>query len=238
VNKNHEKLAALGLPVPGEKEALAKRKAEALKEARETKKQKQIEDNWGTLCRVGTRVKVPASVFASDKTVVVPEVRPPPPSGWPHGAHIDLTLCVQCGYWVGKVTQNVDKYTNYWIKCPQEKPFWRPVVEVLAWEFLDAPQPSHPPPSNPAAPAAEPPTGEAPAGELAAAQPPTGEPPAGEFTAGESSAAEPPSEPEASAAEPSNSGKPAPSDAVDDADDNVPLSQLQIASAALLACAF
>ena len=53
----------------------------------------------------------------------------------------------QCGYWEGKITQCVDNYTNYWIKCPKELPFWRPVQEVLNWTFIDEPKPV--PPSAP-----------------------------------------------------------------------------------------
>lgn len=38
------------------------------------------------------------------------------------------------------MTQCVDNYKNYWIKCPREAPFWRTVDEVLGWEFLDPPK--------------------------------------------------------------------------------------------------
>ena len=53
----------------------------------------------------------------------------------------------QCGYWEAKITQCVDMYTNYWLKCQKERPFWRPVKEVLQWEFIDEPLPLPPPPT-------------------------------------------------------------------------------------------
>ena len=76
VNENNQKLAALGLPVPGDKEAQQKRKAAAAKADREAKKYQKTVNNWTALCRVGTRVKVPGDAprMPSD----VPEVRPCP----------------------------------------------------------------------------------------------------------------------------------------------------------------
>ena len=53
----------------------------------------------------------------------------------------------QCGYWEAKITQCVDTYKNYWLKCQKERPFWRPVEEVLQWEFIDEPLPLPPPPT-------------------------------------------------------------------------------------------
>ena len=38
------------------------------------------------------------------------------------------------------MTSCVDKYQNYWIKCPREPRFWRTVEEVLGWEFIDVPK--------------------------------------------------------------------------------------------------
>ena len=52
------------------------------------------------------------------------------------------------------MTQCVDNYKNFWVKCPREAPFYRPVVEVLMWEFIDPPLPL---------PASAPPAKEAPA---------------------------------------------------------------------------
>ena len=54
------------------------------------------------------------------------------------------------------MTQCVDNYKNFWIKCPREAPFYRPVVEVLMWEFIDPPLPLS---STPLAPDAIPPMG-------------------------------------------------------------------------------
>lgn len=54
------------------------------------------------------------------------------------------------------MTQCVDNYKNFWVKCPREAPFYRPVVEVLMWEFIDPPLPLS---STPLAPAAIPPMG-------------------------------------------------------------------------------
>ena len=49
----------------------------------------------------------------------------------------------------------MDNYANFWIKCPREAPFYRPVDEVLKWEFIDPPKPL---------PASAPPTEETPEG--------------------------------------------------------------------------
>ena len=67
VDENHKKLAALGLPNPG---ADLKRKAAEAKAAaaeRSAKKTALITEHWAVLCRVGTHVKVPASVFPAQK---------------------------------------------------------------------------------------------------------------------------------------------------------------------------
>ena len=57
----------------------------------------------------------------------------------------------------------MDNYANFWIKCPREAPFYRPVDEVLKWEFIDPPKPL---------PASAPPTEETPAVETAAVETP------------------------------------------------------------------
>ena len=143
----------------------------------------------------------------------------------------------QCGYWEAKITQCVDMYTNYWLKCQKERPFWRPVKEVLQWEFIDEPLPLPPPPTiEPTyfsdldreiaaeAPAVITPTREIPAVEPSAVEPPTGQPPS------------------PAAAEPKDDMPLSP-----DYFGQVPLSQplsqltaseLEAASAALMACAF
>ena len=74
VKANNKKLAALGLPVPGDKEAKQKRKAEAARASREAKKYQKTVSNWDALCRVGCHVKVPGGApgMPSD----IPEVRP------------------------------------------------------------------------------------------------------------------------------------------------------------------
>jgi hypothetical protein len=110
-----------------------------------------------------------------------------------------MPLLRQSGFWEAKVTQCVDTFKNYWLKCPKEKPFWRPVEEVLQWTFIDEPMLLPDPPT--VAPAVDP----------SAIAPPTGESP------------------------PPAAAKP---------EDNMPLSQsqpasdLEVASAALMACDF
>ena len=148
----------------------------------------------------------------------------------------------QCGYWEAKITQCVDMYTNYWLKCQKERPFWRPVEEVLQWEFIDEPRPLPPPPTiEPTyfsdldreiaaeAPAVITPTRETPAREIPAVEPSAVEPPTGQ----------PPSP---AAAEPKDDMPLSP-----DYFGQVPLSQplsqltasdLQAASAALMAIGF
>ena len=153
----------------------------------------------------------------------------------------------QCGYWEAKITQCVDMYTNYWLKCQKERPFWRPVEEVLQWEFIDEPLPLPPPPTiEPTyfsdldreiaaeAPAVITPTRETPAREIPAVEPSAVEP----------SAVEPPTgqPPSPAAAEPKDDMPLSP-----DYFGQVPLSQplsqltasdLQAASAALMAIGF
>ena len=112
---NNAFLGSLGLPIPGEKEAALKRKAEEASAVRAAKKQALMDANSEALSRVGKRIKVPVSAFPDEKN---------PP---------------ECGYWVGKVQSCVDKYSNFWIKCEEERGrFWRPVEEVLKWELLGA----------------------------------------------------------------------------------------------------
>ena len=59
ISANKAKLVSLGLEDKADLEASKKRKAEEAKAKQAARKQARIEQNWTSLCRVGTRVKVP-----------------------------------------------------------------------------------------------------------------------------------------------------------------------------------
>ena len=89
------------------------------------------------------------------------------------------------------MTQCVDNYQNYWIKCSREKPFYRPVGEVLKWMFIDSPKPlpASAPPTAAEALAAEEPAAEAPATEAPTADAPAADAPAADAPAADAPAA-------------------------------------------------
>lgn len=69
IAENNAKLNALGLG-PDQAKASGKRPL-LTQEEREAKKRATIEQNWAALRRVGTRVKVPASIYPEEKPPAV-----------------------------------------------------------------------------------------------------------------------------------------------------------------------
>ena len=79
MKENNAKLAALGLEDHASVTAAKRKREEEAKAKRGASKHAKIVSNWTSLCRVGTRVKVPAETFQNVvPQLISPEVRATP----------------------------------------------------------------------------------------------------------------------------------------------------------------
>ena len=87
MKENNAKLAALGLEDLASVTAAKRKREEEAKAKRGASKHAKIVSNWTSLCRVGTRVKVPAETFQNVvPRLIFPEVRATLPHT-PHTPH-------------------------------------------------------------------------------------------------------------------------------------------------------